>query len=392
MSYNFFKKTGLGLVVLSILISSLLILGYLINVFISTFINWLIILFTTYHNLTVNIIVLSLVFFASLGIIIYLVGEIYEFFFGNYQSIMVDKIDYELSETEKEKISVIIPAYNEEETIKTAINSVQPYCKHVIVVNDGSTDYTDKIAKENKAVIVRHNINKGLGQTLRDGIRRALALNSDIIVNFDADMQYHAEDIPKLVYYILYEDYDLMMGSRLAGEIESMPKIKKFGNIMYTKLLRYLTKVGITDGQTGLRAFTAEFANSIKIRGDFTYTQEMILEAAVRRAKMGEIPIHFAPRKVGESRLMSSPLDFARSSGIFLLKVLVDLSPLKIFSIVSGAMLIFGFYMGGKELIDYLIIGQLREPIWAMIGTVIIMNAIVLFCFALMISSKDSTK
>jgi glycosyltransferase involved in cell wall biosynthesis len=267
---------------------------------------------------------------------------------------------------------------------------VKPYCKHVIVVDDGSEDKTGEIATKNGAVIVEHKLNQGLGQSLRDGIRRAIALESYIIINFDADLQYRAEEIPDLVYYIIHEDYDLIMGSRLEGKIEKMSKFKKFGNKMYTRLLRYLTKVGVSDGQTGFRAFTKEFAAMIKIRGDFTYTQEMILEATTKKAKIGEIPIHFDIREDGSSRLMKSSFHFAKSSGIFLVKVLIDLNPLKIFAIFSSILIAIGFYLGGTEIIDWLITGVMDNSVLIIIGIIIIFTAIIILSVSLLISSGKS--
>jgi len=310
-----------------------------------------------------------------------------QFFFGKYRSLILDKKEYSLSPEEKDMITVIIPAYNEEETIEKAIKKVKPYCKNVIVVNDGSTDKTREKAEKAGAIVVNHKLNQGLGLSLRDGVKKALAIDSKIIINFDADLQYQAEDIPHLVYYILHEDYDLMMGSRLAGKIEKMHWFKRMGNKLYTKLLRYLTKTGITDGQTGFRAFTAEFARQIKIRGDFTYTQEMILEAVSKKTKIGEIPIYFKKRDSGTSRLMKSPMHFAKASGIFLLKVLADLNPLKIYSLFSSFLIIIGYYLGGKYVLDWFAIGEISNPFWATIGVIIVMTAIVILSFGFLISA-----
>ncbi|MCG3221038.1 MAG: glycosyltransferase family 2 protein, partial [Candidatus Heimdallarchaeota archaeon] len=299
MVYNFFKKIGLTIALLMFSSAVVMIVVYLIIGFIESIIDWIETLQTIEGNITLHVASITIVIIFTFGVLLYIFGELYEFGFGKFPSILLETQDYKLTTEDIEKISVIIPAYNEEITIKKAIEKVKPFCKNVIVVNDGSEDKTGEIALKNGAIIVEHKLNKGLGQSLRDGIRRALALDSEIIINFDADLQYRAEEIPELVYYIIHEDYDLMMGSRLEGTIEKMSKFKTFGNKMYTKLLRYLTKVGVSDGQTGFRAFTNDFAALIKIRGDFTYTQEMILEATTKKAKIGEVPIHFDIRKDG---------------------------------------------------------------------------------------------
>ena len=162
---------------------------------------------------------------------------------------------------------------------------------------------------------------------------------------------------------------------------------KKIGNRLYSRLLRYLTKVGISDGQTGFRAFTKDFAEKIKIRGDFTYTQEMILEATIKKTKIGEIPIFFAKRKDGESRLMKNPFHFAKSSSIFLIKVLIDLNPLKIFAILSSILIVIGFYFGGSEILDWLIAGNIENPFMIIVGIIIIMSGIIILSIALLVSA-----
>ena len=87
--------------------------------------------------------------------------------------------------------------------------------------------------------------------------------------------------------------YDLVMGSRLEGTIEEMSNFKKIGNSIFSKALTYITRIPISDGQTGLRAFTKIFAQSISLRGNFTYTQEMLFEAAQHGFNLVEIPINF---------------------------------------------------------------------------------------------------
>ncbi|MHA1230774.1 MAG: glycosyltransferase family 2 protein [Candidatus Helarchaeota archaeon] len=384
---NIFKKVGFFCASFSFLLLTFMLIVFLVIEFFQSAITWITMLTEIKKGLSLYILSLSLIMIFTFGIILYIIGEFIQFFFGKYQSLLLDRKEYSLSPEEKEMITVIIPAYNEEETIEKAIEEVRPYCNHIVVINDGSTDNTKQIAEKAGAIVVNHKLNQGLGKSLRDGVRKALTLGSKIIVNFDADLQYKAEDIPRLVYYLIHEEYDLMMGSRLAGTIEKMNWLKKFGNKMYTKLLQYLTKTGISDGQTGFRAFTAEFAKIIKIRGDFTYTQEMILEAVSKRSKIGEIPIYFRIRDSGSSRLMRNPLHFAKASGIFLLKVLVDLNPLKVYFLFSSLLIIIGYYIGGKYVLDWFVSGDISNPFWATIGVITVMTALVILSFGLLFSS-----
>ena len=259
-----FKRIGLTSVYLMFSITIIMAIVYLFISFVKSIIELINDMIETGTQQIFHIIIFSIVIIFTLGIILYISGELIEFFFRKYKLILLDVKEYNLTTEDKNRISVIIPALNEEKTIQKAIEEVKPFCKNVIVVNDGSTDNTKQIAIEHGAVIVDHKLNLGLGQSLRDGIKKAQSFNSDIIVNFDADLQYRAKEIPSLVYYVIKDEYDLIMGSRFAGTIESMPKFKKFANKLYTRLLRYLTKVGISDGQTGFRAFTSEFAKKIR--------------------------------------------------------------------------------------------------------------------------------
>lgn len=386
---NFFNKIGEFLAFLSFLLIALYLCGFLLIEFMKSVMFWIKALNQHIGNLTMYLIILSLLILFSIGIIFLILGEITQLFFKDYPNLLLPRQNYTLQPEERDKISVIIPAYNEEKTIVEAISSVSNYCKNVIVIDDGSTDETHVKAKEAGAIVVTHKINQGLGQTLRDGIKKALSIGSEIIINFDADMQYRATDIPDLVYYLLHDDYDIMMGSRLAGKIEDMALLKKIGNKIYTRLLQYLTKTGVSDGQTGFRAFTDEFASIIKIRGDFTYTQEMILEAATKKFRIGEIPIHFDKRKDGNSRLMRTPIHFAKSSGIFLLKILIDIKTMNIYFLFSSVLIVVGFYIGGNETLSWLITMDVNTYT-VVISIMFILTGIIILSLSLLISTLFS--
>ena len=159
------------------------------------------------------------------------------------------------------KVIVAIPAFNEEKSIKEVISRVTKvmdagrYNYQVLVVDDGSKDKTAEIAKKAGAVVYSHPKNYGLAETFRTEIEKALQLGADAVVHIDADMQYRAEEIPKLLKEIK-NGYGLVIGSRLKGTIEEMPAIKKLGNIAFSKAISNITKLKISDAQSGFRAFT----------------------------------------------------------------------------------------------------------------------------------------
>lgn len=216
------------------------------------------------------------------------------------------------------KIVITIPAYNEEKTIEDVIENIKQvmentkYCYNyiILVVNDGSTDNTEEIASKAGAIVYSHSTNKGLAETFRTEMKLCKMLKPGIIVHTDADGQYKAEEIPLLIEQV-ESGYDLVLGSRFKGTIENMPVSKKLGNRAFSVLLSILTRKKISDGQTGFRAFSIKAATDLPIVSDHTYTQEQIIRAVQHNYSIKEIPIYFAKRNDGKSRLMKNPFDYA---------------------------------------------------------------------------------
>src|SRR3989344_7001738 len=158
-------------------------------------------------------------------------------------------------------IIVSIPAYNESMTIGRLISKIHSVMKKsrynykILVADDGSRDKTAGEAKNAGAVVYSPPKNYGLAETFKTEVEKSLKLGADVIVHIDADMQYRPEEIPKLVKEI-ENGYDLVLGSRFKGTIESMPFMKRVGNIAFSKVISNITGMSISDGQTGFRAFT----------------------------------------------------------------------------------------------------------------------------------------
>ena len=248
------------------------------------------------------------------------------------------------------KIIVTIPAYNEEDTIGIVISKINEVIKNnrydckILVVDDGSKDNTKEAAKKAGAMVYPHPKNYGLAETFTTEVEKALKLGADAIVHIDADTQYNPEDIPKLVKEI-ENGYDLVLGSRFKGTIESMPFIKRMGNIAFSKVISNITETKISDAQTGFRAFTKEVAENIRITSRHTYTQEQIIKAVRQKYKIKEVPIHFAKRK-DESRLISSPFGYATRAWINIIRVYRDYEPLKFFGVIGALIFASGFILG----------------------------------------------
>jgi glycosyltransferase involved in cell wall biosynthesis len=196
----------------------------------------------------------------------------------------------------------IIPAYNEEKIISQVVEEVKSYVDEIIVVNDGSTDQTARLAKEKEAVVLNHLINRGQGAALKTGFEylkmkilpelRVRNLSEYVIVHFDADGQHQAADIPKIVQPILKKRADIVLGSRFLNQNSKIPFTRKFllkGAIFVNW---FLTGIKLTDAHNGFRALSWEAANLIKISQDrMAHNSEIIKQIVKYKLKFQEVPV-----------------------------------------------------------------------------------------------------
>lgn len=247
------------------------------------------------------------------------------------------------------KVVITIPAYNEEKTIVKVINDTKRVMGKtkinykVLVIDDGSSDSTADLARKKGAIVYSHPKNYGLAESFKTEVKKCLELKADVIVHIDADGQYKAEDIPRLIKEI-DKGNDLVLGSRFMGHIAYMPLLKRFGNKVFSKVVSNISKIKITDAQTGLRAFTKEVAKNINVISTFTYTQEQIIKAVKQKYKIKEIPVD--ARKTRKSKLMKNPFDFAIKAGINILRIYRDYEPLKFFGFFGMVLLTSGLLIG----------------------------------------------
>ncbi|TKJ17345.1 glycosyl transferase family 2 [Candidatus Woesearchaeota archaeon B3_Woes] len=258
------------------------------------------------------------------------------------------------------KIAISIPAYNEEKTIGNVIEDIKKIMSHtkyeykILVVDDGSKDNTVKIAKEKGAITYSHHKNLGLAETFKTEIERCLELGVDIIVHTDADGQYPAKEIPKLITNV-EEGYDLVLGARFGKGKYNGSFMKKIGNVAFARVFSKLLRTKITDTTTGFRAFTSEVAQ-LPLINDFTYTQEQLIRAGKAKMKIKEVPIK--ANKTRSSRLFKNSLDYALKAWVNIFRIYRDFEPLRFF-VRIGLMFVFvGFLLGSFILYRILTIGS----------------------------------
>lgn len=179
---------------------------------------------------------------------------------------------------------VIIPTYNNEQTLAKVISDVQEYCDQVIVVNDGATDTTPDILKQfPKVHVIAYSPNKGKGMALRKGIRYAQEQNFRYAITIDSDGQHFADDIPVFIDKIEEEPDSLLIGARNLNQ-ENMPKKNTFGNKFSNFWFTLFTGISLPDTQSGYRLYPIE-----KMKGSryFTTKYEFEIEVSVKAAWRG---------------------------------------------------------------------------------------------------------
>lgn len=203
-------------------------------------------------------------------------------------------------------LAVVVPAKDEEADIgelldRIAAVRVPGHELRSIVVDDGSTDGTARIARERGITVVSHPRNLGLGAAVRTGLRAAVESGADAVAYLDADLEYSPEDIPRLVGPVLSGRADYVLGSRFLGGVGKMKLHRRLGNYAFTALLVVLTRRWMTDGQTGMRAFSRAAAGSSEIVHDYNYAQVLTLDLLRKGFRMEEVPIRYRLRRHGKS-------------------------------------------------------------------------------------------
>lgn len=233
-------------------------------------------------------------------------------------------------------VSIIIPAYNEAESIGLLVSSVKALYPdfEVIVVNDGSNDNTASAAADAGAIVYDHPYNIGNGAAIKTGVRRS---KGDIIVCMDGDGQHDPENIKEMLRY--FPDYDMVVGARKGWTSSAL---RTFGNKMFNWLASYVAKHKIQDLTSGFRAIKAEIIQKFLYLLPNTYSYPTTLTLGVLRngRSLRYIPVEVHKRKTGKSKI--SVLKDGVRFIMIIMKICTLYSPLRIFLPVSSAMFLTG--------------------------------------------------
>jgi len=192
----------------------------------------------------------------------------------------------------KPTIIACIPAYNEEKTIARVIVEAQRYVDKVIVCDDGSKDLTGEIAERLGATVIRHEKNVGYGGALSSLFKKAREIDPDVMVVLDADLQHNPNDIPKIVSPVLNGEADIAIGSRFLEKEAAVPKYREVGIKIITKLTKSASYKGVSDAQSGFRAYNRKAIHSIMpSEQGMGASTEILLKAKENGLKVVEVPI-----------------------------------------------------------------------------------------------------
>jgi glycosyltransferase involved in cell wall biosynthesis len=192
------------------------------------------------------------------------------------------------------KIFIVIAAYNEENSIGSVLDSLRKEgYRDIVVVDDGSSDRTYKVALRHRAKVLSHPFNRGQGAALKTGIDYALQEGADVIVTFDADGQHNPKNIKAMIAPVLKKEVDITLGSRYLKQSKTnVPIIRKYYHKMGVLAIWLMYGIRLTDAHNGLRALSRKAAEAIEIKSDrMEHASEIVDQIGKRHLRFREIPV-----------------------------------------------------------------------------------------------------
>ena len=291
------------------------------------------------------------------------------------------------------KITIGIPAYNEEKNIAAIITKLKKITNSIIVCDDGSSDMTSKISQDLGVRVVTHKKNMGYGAAIKSIFLEAKQIHPDILVTFDADGQHNVEDIKKVIEPIQKKTSDIVIGSRfLDGKNKEIPRYRKVGIKTITGLTNTLTGTKISDAQSGFRAYSKKTLKKIAPSDEGMGVSTEIL---IKSSKLG-LTITEVPIKVNYEGDTSTHDPVSHGTAVILstLKFTSIHNPLKFYGIPGMIFLIIGLgfaawtiqiYSAQQEIITNI---SLIGIGCVVLGSILLMTAIILFSIVTVVKEK----
>jgi glycosyltransferase involved in cell wall biosynthesis len=283
------------------------------------------------------------------------------------------------------KLIIQIPCLNEEDQLPVTLGALP---RHVpgfdsvewLVIDDGSTDDTVGVARAHGVDhIVKLTTTKGLAQAFQAGIDACLKLGADVIVNTDADNQYSAADIPRLVAPILAGRADLVVGDRNVMAIEHFSMTKRRLQRLGSWVVRQASGTTVPDATSGFRAYNREAALGLTVVSTFTYTLESLIQAGKSFVAVDHVPVR-SNEQLRDSRLFGSTWQYVRRNVVAIFRIYTGYEPLRMFSILAAILFTLSVIAWTPFLWDWLVQGNRTGHVQSIVlGGVLLVAAVQAF-------------
>lgn len=254
------------------------------------------------------------------------------------------------------KLIIQIPCFNEEESLPATLAALPREVDGVdevewLIIDDGSTDRTAEIARAAGVDhVVMFSTNRGLAKAFLAGLDCAVRSGADVIVNTDADNQYNADDITKLVAPIVRREADIVVGARPIGETRHFSLSKKVLQRVGSWVVRVASGTDVADAPSGFRAMSREAALCLNVFNDYTYTLETLIQAGQRGMTVVSVPIR-TNEDLRPSRLVRSMRSYVVRSIMTIVRIFVVYRPFRFFMALGGILLLAGGLIGVRFLV-----------------------------------------
>jgi glycosyltransferase involved in cell wall biosynthesis len=249
------------------------------------------------------------------------------------------------------KLFIQIPCLNEEKTLPVVLADIPQWIEGIdeictLVIDDCSSDNTAEAARANGVdYVIQLKKNQGLAKGFMTGLDVCVKLGADIIVNIDADNQYNAQDIQKLVQPILDGKAEYVIGARPIVQMEHFSFVKKCFQSLGSWVVRVVSRTDISDAPCGFRAISRDAAMKLNVFNDYTYTLETIIQAGQKNMAICSVPIG-VNKDIRPSRLIKNTASYIHKSAVTILRIFVIYKPFRFFMLIGSLLFAAGFLMG----------------------------------------------
>jgi glycosyltransferase involved in cell wall biosynthesis len=295
------------------------------------------------------------------------------------------------------KLVIQIPCYNEAATLGATIADLPKQIQgieeiEVIVIDDGSTDETDDVARRAGVdQIARSPVNQGLARAFSEGLDVALQRGADIVVNTDGDNQYPGDAIALLIAPILHGEADVVIGNRDPHRLQHFSLIKRALQYLGSWVVRGLSGTTVPDTTSGFRAFSRRAALRMNVVSDFTYTLETIIQAGKKNLFVTHVDIE-ANVVTRPSRLFRGIGSYVAQSAGTLVRIYALYNPMRVFALLGGLLLFAGGAIGARFTYYYFTTGGSGHVQSLILAAVLLLAGFQALLFGLMADLLASSR